>query len=371
MSKSLGNIVEPMGLIEKYGADSVRWYFFTINQPWDQKLFDESDVKDASRRFFMILWNVLQFYKMYGTWRPGRQAASGTPKAKLLINQWVLARLAAVQSEITKKLEAYDIVGAARDLENFTVEDVSRWYIRRIRDIMKENSTGTRLDSAGRAKETAAVSAYLLGEISKLLAPFAPFIAEKIWMELGKKNSVHLEDWARPRGKTPGVKSAKTPGVEECGQILDYMTEVRRIVGLGLEARQKAGIKVRQPLAKLEIKNKKLDFGGNKEFLGLIKEEVNIKNIIFDNSLKDEVRLDTNITPDLREEGVLRDLVREVQAARKTAGLTPKNKVDAAFALPKEIFEAAKKYEKEIMKETNLKSVNISESPEVKILLKK
>ena len=157
MSKSLGNVVDPMALIEKYGADPVRWYFFTINQPWDSKLFKEEDIKDASRRFFMILWNVLRFWKMYG----GK--SGNVIKPKLLINQWAMAKLAEAANSITKKMDAYDIVGAARDLENFVVEDVSRWYIRRIRDVMKESSK--------EAKETSAVLPYLLGEISKLLAP--------------------------------------------------------------------------------------------------------------------------------------------------------------------------------------------------------
>jgi len=240
---------------------------------------------------------------------------------------------------------------------------------------MKENSK--------EAEETGAILAYLLGEISKLLAPFAPFIAEKIWMELRqgsptssrlRRTSVHLEDWPSlikpPRGKTLGVKSAKTPSVEEQGGILGSMQEVRHIVGLALEARQRAGMKVRQPLAKLEIKSKKLNIKNNEDFLELIKEEVNVKEVVFDVKLTEEVWLDTNITFELREEGMLRDLVREIQAVRKTAGLTPKDKVAAKLELPKEILEVAKKNEKVLAKETNLKSVQFSESHTTKISLK-
>ncbi|MDO8523232.1 MAG: class I tRNA ligase family protein, partial [bacterium] len=126
MSKSLGNVVDPMALIEKYGADSVRWYFFTINQPWDSKLFKEDDVKDASRRFFMILWNVLQFYKMYNVAPLKVRGVRGVISAKLLINKWVLIKLQDTIRVATEKLDAYDIVGAARDLENFVTEDISR-----------------------------------------------------------------------------------------------------------------------------------------------------------------------------------------------------------------------------------------------------
>ena len=158
----------------------------------------------------------------------------------------------------------------------------------------------------------------------------------------------------------PGVKTNET---------LANMTEVRRIVGLALEARQKAGIKVRQPLSKIEIKNKKLA-SADKNFLELLKEEVNVKNVIFNASLEDEVRLDINITSELREEGILRDLLREIQSARKTAGLKPKDKVFASLELPREIFEVAKKYEKVLMKETNLKFIKFSESQTQKISLK-
>src|SRR3989338_196613 len=365
MSKSLGNVVDPMKLIEKYGADAVRWYFFTVNQPWDSKLFNEADVKDASRRFFVILWNILQFHKLYAV---SRKPYGIKPKAKLLINRWILLQLNEAVGAVTRKLDIYDIIGAARDLENFVVEDVSRWYVRRIRDVMKEDSKET--------KETSVVLEYLLGEISKLLAPFAPFMAEKIWLELWNKGSVHLEDWPKLRGKTLGVKSPKTPSVEG-RSLLGNMTEVRRIVGLALEARQKAGVKVRQPLSLLKIRNPKSNppagragIRNNMELINLIKEEINVKNIEFDLKLEDEVRLDTVITPELHEEGIVRDLIREIQAARKTAGLKPKDKVSAMLELPKEIFETAKKYEKVLAKETNLESVKISEAGAVKISLK-
>lgn len=361
MSKSVGNIVEPMALIEKYGADAARWYFFTINQPWDSKLFKEEDVKDASRRFFMILWNILQFYKLYAIRHKPyakKLTAYGLQRtAKMLINRWVLAKLQELVNQITNKLDFYDIVGAARDLENFITEDVSRWYIRRVREVMKEDSVG--------AKETNDVLAYLLGEISKLLAPFAPFMAEKLWQELNpnvrspalpagrsvsNKTSVHLEDWS-------GTKELDTKQKE----LLIDMESTRKIVGLALEARAKAGIRVRQPLARLETKNLTLSI--------FIKEEVNVKEVVVNAKLADEIKLDITITPELKEEGILRDLIREIQAKRKIAGLKPQDKVSATLELPGEISEVAKKHEKVLMKETNLKFIKISEAQTTKISL--
>ena len=351
MSKSFGNVVEPMALIEKYGADAARWYFFTINQPWDSKLFKEDDVKDASRRFFMILWNVLRFWKMYGIGRPGRYLATGSPS--LIINQWVLAKLAEITNSITKKLDAYDIVGAARDLENFVTEDVSRWYVRRIRDVMKEDSDGFR--------ETAAVLRHLLGETSKLLAPLAPFISEKIWMELGNKGSVHLEGWP-VLGKKIGDTEKRT---------LENMWIVRQYVNFALKLRQMHNVKVRQPLQLLTISDKHKLLGN--AYLELLKEEINVKEIKFAKASPNALinaSLDTMITPALKEEGILRDLIREIQSARKKEGLKPKDKAAAALDLPKEIFEVAEKNEEALMKETNLKSIQISESFQTKILLK-
>ncbi len=364
MSKSLGNVADPMMLVEKYGADPARWYFFTINQPWDSKLFKEDDIKDASRRFFMILWNVLKFYKMYESVK--KSASVKAPK--FIINKWALIKLSEISESITKKLDAYDVVGAARDLENFVTEDISRWYVRRIRDVMKNESDDS--------KETAQVLIHLLSEISKLLAPFAPFISEKIWQELGGKKSVHLEDWPN-FGLAPSVSlalnpSSKTRGAptrvreNESAWLLQNMEIVRKVVGLALEARQKIGVKVRQPLNKLKVKSQKLKVV-EEEFVNLVKDEVNVKEVVFDDSIEGEIELDTKITPELKEEGILRDLIREIQTERKNAALTPKDKVSAELGLPTEILKVAEKNKKVLAKETNLKSIKISEAEKTKV----
>ena len=340
MSKSLGNVVDPFELMEKYGADSVRWYFFTINQPWDSKLFKEEDIKDAQRRFFIILENVVKFLKMYdGQWATGK--VQETPK--LIINQWILARLNQLIGDVTGKLDDYEIVGAARDLEYFVTEDLSRWYIRRIRDVMKDDSV--------EKKETESVLRYVLWEISKMLAPFAPFVSEKIYKEMGgEKESIHLEDFPEVQKK-----------FDE--KLLEDMIEVRKMVSLVLEARAKAGIKVRQPLQGTIVVGKGF---GNNTLIDLIKEETNIKEVIFG----DEFRLNTELTPELKEEGMLRDLIREIQSARKEAKLTPKDKADAVISAPVEIANVARKFNKDIQKETNLKDLTVQESENLNISFK-
>ena len=280
MSKSKGNIVEPFALFDKYGADAVRWYFYTVNQPWDEKLFKESDVADAARRFLNIFWNSFLYWQTYKIKSPAFAKASAG-KAKLLINKWLNARLNQIGHEATEALEKYDIVKAARTIENFVAEDLSRWYIRRIRDTI-------RFGSKKEKEEISSVFGLVLHEAAKLAAPFIPFLTDKMFLGVSGKNSIHLEKWTK--FKKPSLNDKK---------LVEEMNEARGIVSLALEARAKAGIKVRQPLALLKIKSKKLNIK-NRELVGLIKGEVNVKEIKIDVKIKDEVELDTNITPELK-----------------------------------------------------------------------
>ncbi len=131
MSKSRGNVVVPGELMNKYGADAVRWYFYTINQPWDEKLFKEEDVQAALRRFILIFWNCFSYWKMYAGKNFKINPPAGGPK--LVINKWLLAKFNQIALEVPKLLDNYDIVSAARLIEDFVIEDISHWYIRRMR----------------------------------------------------------------------------------------------------------------------------------------------------------------------------------------------------------------------------------------------
>lgn len=333
MSKSLGNIVEPMGLFGKYGADAVRWYFYTVNQPWDDKLFREKDIEGAHRRFLMILWNSFLYWKMYGT---KRKSAIRGPK--LLINQWLLAKWQEVLVEVTRHLESYDIVSAARKLEHFVVEDVSHWHIRRVREYMKDETTRG-------AGECSRIFGFVLTELSKVLAPFVPFIAEGIYAGVGgRKASVHLEDW--PSSRKPYAISRK---------LLGAMEKTREVVSKALETRQKAGIKIRQPLPKLQIADKLA-----MEFLSLIKGEVNVKEIVFGK----EFRLDTEITPELKEEGLVREFIRQVQDFRKELKLKPQEKVLLSIEGEKEIEALLERQRALIEREVSLRAFAIREKGE-------
>ncbi|MBI2024156.1 class I tRNA ligase family protein [Candidatus Giovannonibacteria bacterium] len=327
MSKSKGNVVDPQMLMEKYGADAVRWYFYTVNQPWDDKLFREKDIQDSHRRFLMILWNSFVYWRTYrGAQPPLGNSVSKWPK--LVINKWLLVKWNSILGEATGKLDAYDIVGAARALENFVIEDLSHWYIRRIRGHMKSEKSEV-------ARESSLVLGFILGELSKVLAPFAPFVSEGIYHGIsGEKESVHLEDW--PKFKKENTKDRK---------LIDEMEKVREIVTKALELRQKAGIKIRQPLAELIITTKL-----QKELFNLIKGEINVKEISFGKELK----LDTNITQELKEEGLVREFIRQVQDFRKELKLTPKEKVSLFTETDHDLEIVLKKYSDMILREINL-----------------
>jgi isoleucyl-tRNA synthetase len=170
-----------------------------------------------------------------------------------------------------------------------------------------------------------------------------PFIAEATYKSLQNTSSVHLENWPNLNKKLIDKN------------LLDSMARIRKIASLALEARAKADIKVRQPLQKLKVKSSK--FKINEELLAVLKDEINVKEIIFDPKIKDELKLDTKITPELKAEGNLRDLIRIVQDLRKEAGYTPKDKIYLWLELPNEIESAINKHLKDFKEKIGAKNV--------------
>ena len=332
MSKSKGNAVDPWYIIEKYGADAVRWYFYTVNQPGDSKLFSEKEVAEALKKFILTLWNSYQFFKTYA--EVGHATSNvGRRMSKNVLDVWIISRLNEIIQEVTQRLDKYDVTGAARTIENFVVNDLSLWYIRRSRK---------------RFKEASATLALVLQTVSKLTAPFIPFLSEEIYSCLtwNVKQSVHLEDWPKADKKLIDKK------------LNQKMEKVREMVTLALAERAKAGIKVRQPLKELRIKNYELR--KEKELLELIKEEINIKKITFGKSLK----LDTKITPELKEEGMVRDVIRQIQEMRKKAGLKPKDKISVQYFGTPELNKILENNKKIILGQTQAKNFKLGKGGE-------
>jgi len=343
MSKSKGNVVNPWEMINKYGIEAVRWYFYTINQPGEPKLFKEKDVLNALNRFILILLNCFIFLETY------KKDVRTKIESKDLLDKWIISRLNQLIIRVSFYLDKYDITSASRDIENFVVNDLSQWYIRVSRPRFQKPENKKDLINASSTLN------FVLLNLSKLLAPFIPFLSEEIYLNLNKKGkSVHLEDWPIADKRKINKK------------IEEKMEEARKIVSLSLSLRSEAKIKVRQPLKELKIKNTKLK--KEKELLEIIKNEINVKNISFDEKMEKEIDLNCEITEELRKEGDLRELIRNIKDLRKKLNLKPQDFVKAFISnidiLPLD--------EKDLLKETKAKKYfKVENESEMKVDAKK
>ena len=307
MSKSLGNVVDPWVMIGKYGVDTLRLWMYSVNQPGESKNFDEKTVALLHQQVFGLLYNVLAFYELF---RDKTLEKQDRPKSKNILDQWILARLDELVEMTTKNLDNYKLLEPVRAMRDF-IGDLSTWYLRRSRERIKEGDF--------EAKQTLY---FALKTLAKLLAPFAPFAAEDIWLKLRNEKdveSVHLESWPKMPFRLFSFGKLK---------IIEEMEITRKVVSLGLEARQNAKIQVRQPLTKIEVK----DYEFSDKYIELIKDELNVKEVVYNVSISDEVVLDTKITSELKAEGEYRDFMRELQDTRKRLGLAPGDKMVMSVA---------------------------------------
>lgn len=290
MSKSVGNVVDPFIAIEKFGADPLRFWMYSVNQPGESKNFDERTVDEVVKKVFNLASNVLAFYELYADKGDKRYEIGDTN----VLDKWILAKLNQLTVEVTRGLENYKFLEPTRAIRDF-IADLSQWYIRRSRERFKEE---------GKDKQDAlAMTRHVLLELSKLMAPFTPFFAEHLYKSAGgEKESVHLEDW--PEHRTVD------------GKILKDMEEVRSEISLALEQRAKAGKKVRQPLSLYTTIS---HVSASVEYIGLFKDEVNVHQIVLGKARE----LDTTVTPELKKEGDFREAVRSIQELRKQKGLKP------------------------------------------------
>ena len=312
MSKSLGNYTDPNLLMDQYSADSLR--FLMLSSPVlageDFSLIDK-DVSDVARKLSMI-WNVYDFFTMYAE-VDGFDSDQAMAVSEFInpLDIWLVSRVHQVRNQITEGMEAYNIPAALSSVLEF-IDDMSNWFVRRSRRrFWKSEDDQDKL-------EAYSTLYYVLIYLAKILAPFTPFLAEELYQKMtgaGVVNSeipesVHLLDWPEA-----GV-------IDEA--VLTQMTKTREIITAGLAERMKkteseAQIKVRQPLAKLIYAGEKLD----DFYEQIIMEEVNVKSVEHGEALA----LDKTLTPELLEEGKIRELIRFVQAARKKAGLNVDDRI--------------------------------------------
>lgn len=308
MSKSKGNVVDPWSTIEKFGIDSVRWYFYTVNGPAEPKNFDDTEVAKVLRGLILTIYNSFIFLNTYGRQKLDISAA---PLSENILDQWIVSRANQLAAAAEKDMDGYDALAAGQKVEAF-VDDLSRWYIRRSRKRMQ------RPENTADYAAASATLAWSLLMLAKVIAPFMPFFAEALYQSLKKsyrfaaKDSVHLEEW--PAGGRIDATLA------------DEMAQVRALSSAALAQRAELGIKVRQPLQKVSFKD-----AGFKKYgavlAPIIADEVNVKEVIFGAKQEKDVVLDTTITPELKAEGLVREVTRMIQELRQQAGCVPRDMI--------------------------------------------
>jgi isoleucyl-tRNA synthetase len=262
MSKSRGNVVDPWQALEALGADAIRWYFITGSQPWVPKRFDPAVLGEAARRVFDTLGNTYKFFALYAGlegWEPS--AKDPDPGHRPELDRWVLSRLDGLCARVTEDLEAYDVTRAFRAVGDFIVDDLSNWYVRRSRD----RFWGTLDSGASRAAFRTLYDALLT--VARLLAPVTPFQPDWLHRALTAGESVHLARF--PSG-----------GAGLIDQALEReMQAVRMLARLGRAARERSGIRVRQPLRRLSAV---LPDGQavRVAVLDVLKDELNVKEVL-------------------------------------------------------------------------------------------
>jgi len=302
MSKKLGNYTEPEKIMEQYGADALRYYLLISPVMQAENIgFNDSGVKEAMQKVVMLLNNIVSFYELY--------QAENTEKihnSDNVLDKWLLAKLNTLIDEVTKQMEAYDLPRAVRPIQEF-IDEFSTWWLRRSRDRFKGADEEDK-------KRAIAVFRLALLELSKVMAPFMPFIAEQVYKKAGGElMSVHLDEWPKA-GKSDG-------------KVLEQMESVRKIVELGLAKRAEAGIKIRQPLNKMIVHG----FDLSEDFARIALDEMNVKSIEFKKSADIAVELDTELTEGLQVEGAMRELIRTINGMRKDQGLTIQDRIKLSW----------------------------------------
>jgi isoleucyl-tRNA synthetase len=416
MSKHKGNVVDPWTILDKQGADAVRWYFYTSSAPWLPSRFYEEAVSEGQRKFMGTLWNTYAFFVLYANIDKFNPNNYKLEYDKLqVIDKWILSRLHSLVVMIEKNLDNYRITEPARAIQEF-VDELSNWYVRRSRErFWQEEMTQDKIN--------AYMTLYtVLETLSKLIAPFVPFMAEEIYKNLvlnvdsSAPESVHLCDY--PQADEKFID-------KELEENMDF---VLKLVVQGRACRNKASIKNRQPIGTIYVKAKtKLP----DMFRDLVADELNVKEIVFTDNVsafttykfKPQLRtlgpkygklvpkiaealnnvdgnevmalfkkgetvtlevegtkvelaeqdvlsesvdkagmvaetdygvtvvLDTNLTPELIEEGFVREIISKIQTMRKEAGFEIQDNIHVYYSNNARIAEIMKKNEKEIAKE--------------------
>ena len=312
MSKKLKNYTDPMELMNKTSADSFR--FLMLSSPLtngENFALADKDVMDVARKLGMI-WNMYDFFTMYAEvdgWEFNGDLSDPLHDLTNPLDIWIVSRLHQLITEVERGLNNYNLQDATKPILPF-LDDASNWYVRRSRRrFWKSEDDGDKNDAYRTLH-------YVLVRLSYMLAPFTPFLAEELYHNLtGDNESIHLKDWL--------------PAGEIDNSMLRDMNALRTAVNDGLSKRASEGIKVRQPLASVKLINtisQDTPAEVAQFLIDIAKDELNVKSveIVTDSeseSVQPSVVYDLTITPELKREGLMREIVRHVQSARKQAGL--------------------------------------------------
>lgn len=296
MHKSKGNAIEFNEAASKIGADTMRWLYASA-RPESNVLFGYSIAAEVKRRFILILWNCVQFYLTYATSNNFTPITDNFKRSSNILDKWVVARSTEVLDQVTNFLKEYASAQATNVLERFIIEDLSQWYIRRSRRRSDSNFYSTLYS--------------VLIQTLRLLAPFMPFVSEYLYQQLRSAkipHSIHLCEWPKINRQLMN------------DPLCQKMQLTKKIVALALSARSDKNIKVRQPLRGLTV-NSPAQL--TDQLIDLIADEVNVKKIkvtINPELVAPEVMLDTQLSKELIEEGLTREISRTIQQLRKQAG---------------------------------------------------
>lgn len=323
MSKSYGNYTDPNELMDKFSADSLR--FLLLSSPLlnaEDFYLQDKEVGDVARKLTMI-WNMYDFFTMYAEvdkWEFKGDLSDPSESLDNPLDLWIISRTHQLTAEIEKYMDIYDIPSAMKPILPF-IEDASNWYVRRSRRRFWKAGDDTDKDNAYRTLH------YVLVQLSQIIAPFAPFLADELYQKLTGGESVHLLDWP------------KVGHINEL--IVQDMETVREYVNQGLSIRAKERQKVRQPLASVTVPK----LGEFVDFADILCEELNVKTV----KLGKEFALDLNITPELKSEGIAREVIRHIQSARKSSGLNIDDRIKLVLATNDSVLKQSIKDNKQVI----------------------
>jgi isoleucyl-tRNA synthetase len=346
MSKSYGNYTDTNELMDKYSADSLR--FLLLASPLlngEDVSLQDKEVGDVARKLSMI-WNMYDFFTMYAEvdgWEYDGKLVDPLVECTNPLDIWVISRMHQLVQQVETNMDAYDLPNALEPILPF-LDDASNWFVRRSRRRFWKS------EDDGDKQMAYKTLHYILVRLAYVLAPFTPFLAEELYHNLtGDKQSIHLKDWL-PAGNINEL-------------VMNDMETVRAYVNQGLSLRAKAGLKVRQPLASVTIPQ----LGEHVDFVPILQDELNVKKVIVSNKpvkLSEEdaklygvaeadVVIDRVLTPELKREGMMRDVIRQVQESRKKAGLDVSDRIILQLTTTdKELEKAINENSREICSET-------------------